>query len=102
MREAVSRFAKDAEGAGVEAVLVHYAGHGFEMGGENYLVPAGINQASEPVLAEQLAEVTVDEPLEEEDRQIRLGEMRLEHVRQQSFKLNEVLGIVEEAAPTRI
>ena len=102
MGRAVLQFADDAKAANAETVLVHYAGHGFEIGGENYLVPAGISQASEPELAERLTEVEAVQPLAEEDRQIRLGEMRLEHIRQRSLKLNQVLGIVEEAAPTRI
>ncbi|MGI9491570.1 MAG: caspase family protein, partial [Geminicoccaceae bacterium] len=102
MGTAVLEFATDAKAAGAEAVLVHYAGHGFEIAGENYLVPTGIVAASEPALTQQLAEMAADEPLKEEDRQIRLGEMRLEHVRTQSLKLNEVLGLVEQAAPTRI
>jgi len=102
MGKVVQEFAGDAKAAGVESVLVHYAGHGFEIGGENYLVPAGITQASEPVLAEQIADVESAQPMEDEVRQVRLGEMRLEHIRQQSLRLNEVLGLIEEAAPTRI
>lgn len=37
MREALDRFAEDAQGA--RSVVIYYAGHGFEFAGRNYIVP---------------------------------------------------------------
>ncbi len=83
-------------------MLLHYAGHGFEIDGDNYLVPTGVTPASEPDIAEQLALEADNQPIDYEDRLIKLGHMRLEHVRAQSLRLNQLLGMVEQAAPTRI
>lgn len=102
MSGAILDFAHDAKEAGADAVLVHYAGHGFEIGGENYLVPTKIEQVSEAEIAKRLTEQTADRPLNDQEWLSQLGHMRLEHVRGQSLQLDQLLSLIEGAASTRI
>ena len=44
LRRTLERFAEDAEGADV--AIVYYAGHGIEAGGENFLLPIDVDEAS--------------------------------------------------------
>src|SRR4051812_1943141 len=39
MREAIATMASEAESGGASATLLYFAGHGFQLGGTNYLVP---------------------------------------------------------------
>jgi len=41
LREAIAAFARAADGA--EQAVMYYAGHGIEVGGQNYLVPVDAN-----------------------------------------------------------
>lgn len=45
MRSIVRRFIKDLDGA--EIALFFYAGHGMQMGGENYVLPVDARLSSE-------------------------------------------------------
>ncbi|MGI9438043.1 MAG: caspase family protein [Geminicoccaceae bacterium] len=102
LNTAVQAFATAAKAAGAEAVLVHYAGHGFQIDGVNYLMPTGIAKAEEPALEAELNRQTGGLPLEDVQRQKRLSRLRLEHARSQSLPLDNVLATVELAADTRI
>ena len=102
MNQRIALFAEEAKAAGAETVLFHYAGHGFEIAGENYLVPVSVQPAAEDTIAQQVDQEMRTNPLSEDQRLDRLGDMRLEHLSTQAMKLNEVIEEIEKAAPTRI
>lgn len=97
--EAVLTFAHDAKSANADSILVHYAGHGFQVDGTNYLMPTGVSRPDEAALT---ASLDTDLGLDNEQRAGRLARMRLDHLRTQSFPLDTVLAMMEKAAPTRI
>jgi len=102
MLQMIEIFAEKARAAGAESVLFHYAGHGFEIDGENYLIPTVIEPPREEEIGEQVNREMQTKPLGEDQRLDRLGELRLSHISAQAIKLNDVMAKIKQAAPTRI
>lgn len=68
MKSAVDKLARDAEGA--EATLVYYSGHGFQMGGSNFLVPTDARLDSREAAARETLQLdTIVSKLSHRDRQ---------------------------------
>ena len=70
MQEAIETLASDADSGDVGAALLYFSGHGFQMGGENYLVPVDAVLDSRAAVAKRTVSLDrIIKQLESEDHE---------------------------------
>ena len=101
MTETVEEFSLAADGA--ESVFFHYAGHGFQIDGINYLIPIDVHLKDDDELRLALSQRLLDgDGYDLSSVDDALDEIQRDNVRSGSLELDNIVDMLENLAPTRI